>query len=59
MKVFQAAHYDLYVNTPKPVFDQYYQELQDRLDDGPISPAAFHSRPAALRRPRPYRPYPD
>lgn len=38
----QAAHYDLYVNTPKPVFDQYYQELRDRLDDGPISPSAFH-----------------
>ncbi len=43
----QAAQYDLYVNTPKPVFDQYYQELQDRLEDGPISPAAFHS---ALQR---------
>lgn len=44
---FQAAHYDLYVNTPQPVFDQYYQELQDRLDDGPITPSALHS---ALQR---------
>ena len=38
----QAAHYDLYANTPRPVFDQYYRELQEELGAGPVSLSDYH-----------------
>jgi len=38
----QAAHYDLFATTPKPVYDQYYRELQTELRTGPRSLPQLH-----------------
>ncbi|WP_440957293.1 S41 family peptidase [Oceanicaulis sp. LC35] len=38
----QEAHYDLFAATPKPVYDQYYRELQNELVSAPRSLSQLH-----------------
>lgn len=38
----QEAHYDLFATTPKPVYDQYYRELEAELSDATKTRAELH-----------------
>lgn len=38
----QEAHYDLFATTPKPVYDQYYRELEDELSGEPLTLPQLH-----------------